>query len=392
MKILHITPAYLPAYRYGGPIESMHAINKWLVKKGVEVTVYTTNIDGPYNLDVPLRKVVFIDGVRVVYFKVSFLRTWFYSEDLRRALAKNMPNYDAVQITSVFLAASTLGAYYAKKYKKPYVISPRGSLMREPLLQKNAFIKKLYLFLFEKRNLRGAAAIHFTAPVEAEEYVRGGFPSKPSFVIPNGIDLEKFQSDVPPGMFRNKHHISPDKKIVLFLSRLNWKKGLDTLIPAFAEVVRHEPNAILILAGGDDEGYKKIIEQWICEHHLEKHVLFVGMVQAREKIALLQDSQVFVLPSYSENFGMAVAEAMYLQLPVVITPGVGIAPLISGAHAGLVSKKNTHEVARALLQILQDPTRAREMGARGKALVQQEFALPKIAEKFIVEYIKLVNP
>ena len=72
MKILHIVPSYFPAYRHGGPILSVHGINKWLVKKGAEVTVYTTNIDGLNELDVPINQLVDVDGVKVYYFKASF--------------------------------------------------------------------------------------------------------------------------------------------------------------------------------------------------------------------------------------------------------------------------------------------------------------------------------
>ncbi len=258
MKVLHIVPTYLPAYRYGGPIKSIHELNKWLVKKGAEVTVYTTNIDGSGNLDVPLNKEVDIDGVKVFYFPVSF-RPWQYSCSLRRALTQNIKNFDFIHITSVFLAASTLGVYYAKKFKKPYIISPRGSLMKEPLARKSSLKKKIYLSLIEKNNLKDAV-IHFTTEDEKIEYLNNGLPLKKSIIIPNGIDIEEFNKNVPPGYFREKFGIPKDKKIVLFLSRLSWKKGLDTLIPAFSEVIKKEPKTVLVLVGGDDEGYKKNVQ------------------------------------------------------------------------------------------------------------------------------------
>ena len=133
MKILHVVPSYLPAYRYGGPIESVHALNKYLVRAGSDVSVYTTAIDGPKDLDVPLGRPVDRDGVKVFYFKPGHPRSWFYSPQMAVALREHAREFDIMHITSVFLAASTLGARSARAAGKPYIISPRGSLMRAPL-------------------------------------------------------------------------------------------------------------------------------------------------------------------------------------------------------------------------------------------------------------------
>lgn len=290
MKILHIIPTYFPAHRYGGPIKSVHELNKWLVKKGADVTVYTTNLDGEGVLDVPLGREVIIDGVKVYYFPITF-RSWQYSRLLHCALAKNIKDFDLIHITSVFLAASTLGAYYAKKFKKPYIISPRGSLMKKPLARKSSLKKKIYLNLIEKRNLKDAI-IHFTTEIEKEEYLKAGFPLKNFIIISNGLDIEEFNKKVAPGFFRQKFGISCDKEIVLFLSRLSWKKGLDTLIPAFTKVTEKNSKAILVLAGGDDEGYKKEIEKQIANSKLRSgKVIFTGMIGGDDKIAAYRDSQ-----------------------------------------------------------------------------------------------------
>ena len=209
MKILHVVPTYLPAYRYGGPILSVHYLNKWLVKKGVEVTVFTTNINGPEDLDVPLNKPVIVDGVTIFYFKSSFPRKWFYSRDLRSALAERIGDFDLIHITSVFLSVSALGAYYAKKFHKPYVISPRGSLMKEPLARKSRFLKLVYLKLIERNNLAGAAAIHFTAEVERKEYFESGLPPGNSFIIPNAFEPEESREIPTEEEFRKKYQIPP---------------------------------------------------------------------------------------------------------------------------------------------------------------------------------------
>lgn len=389
MRVLHLIPTYIPAYRYGGPIRSVHYLNKWLVKKGIDVTVYTTNIDGKDRLDVPVGQLVDVDGVKVYYFKSSFPRSWYFSKDLNQALKNNLKEFDLVHITSVFLASSVVGAYYAKKFNKPYIISPRGSLMELPF-KKKFLKKKLYCGLIENKNLRNAAAVHFTTEAERRDYEKLGLPSKKAIIVANGIDFEDVKG-APKGDFREKFKISKDKKIVLFLSRLDWTKGLDTLIPAFAEVAKNRNDVVLVIAGGDDEGYKKNLKSQISNLKIEDRVIFTGLLTGSDKIAAFQDSDVFVLPSYSESFGMAVVEAMYFGLPTVITNGVAIAENIFESNAGIVVEKNEKLVSEAILKILNDESFAKKLGEKGAAFVREEYSPEIIAEEFIRAYNEIIE-
>lgn len=396
MKLLHIIPTYIPAYRYGGPIRSVHYLNKWLAKKGVEVIVYTTNIDGDKELDVPINQPVNVDGIKVYYFKSSFPRSWYFSRDLSKALKKHIKEFDLVHITSVFLASSVVGAYYAKKFNKPYIISPRGSLMEQPF-KKKLLKKKPYCALIENKNLRNAAAIHFTAEVEKRDYEKLGLPLKKSIIIPNGIDFEDVKG-APKGYFREKFKIGKDKKIVLFLSRLDWTKGLDTLIPAFAEVTKNRNDVVLAIAGGDDEGYGKNLKSQISNlprlasgGKIEDKVIFTGLLTGSDKIGAFQDSDVFVLPSYSESFGMAAVEAMYFGLPTVITNGVAIAEEVFKNNAGLVVEKNEVAVSEAILKILSNEPFAKKLGEKAAAFVREEYSPEKIAEEFIRAYNEIIK-
>jgi glycosyltransferase involved in cell wall biosynthesis len=391
MKILHINLVYWPAHRYGGPIKSVHNLNKWLVKKGADVTVYTTNIDGRGILDVPTDRPVMIDGVKVNYFPISFPRAWFYSSAFRRALKENIHSFDIIHITSVFTAASTLGACYALKNGRPYIISPRGSLMKTPIAGKGSLKKKIYISLIEKRNLRNAAAIHFALETEREDYLDQGFPLKKGFVLPNGLDPDEFPQGVEKGLFRQKFKIPKNGKIVLFLGRIDWIKGLDVLVPAFAAVSEKYPEAVLVLAGGNDSGYEKEVLRLIEEHRLREKVVFTGMIVGDEKARLLSDSDVFVMPSQSESFGMSAVEAMCYRLPVVVTDGVGLAPAVKKSGAGLVVRKEPAEISAAILEILADPVRAKKMGEAGARIVDSEFSMPAIAEHFMEAYNEVIE-
>lgn len=412
MKILHIASSYYPAFEFGGPIESVHQLNKWLAKKGVEVTVYTTNA-GLRSRQFSFKKETNLDGVKVFYFPYYGYVHFTFSPSLFVALVKNAKKFDLIHITGIWNFPVGAAAFWARFYKKPYIISPRGSLMKEPLEVKSSLKKKVHLFLIGKRDLKNAAAIHFTTEVEKEEYLKAGLLLKKAIVIPNALDTDDFdikRFDFPGLSFRKKFNIPADKKVVLFLSRLNWKKGLDTLIPAFAEVLENfrtsdvpnidvnirtsdVPGIVLVIAGPDEKNYKKEIELKIenCKLKIGKDVIFTGMLLGEDKIAAYKESDVFVLPSYAENFGMAVVEAMHFKVPVVVTEGVGIAPEIKKAGAGLVVKKDSTAVAEAILKILNSPDLGREMGKAGKKLVEEEFSSEKVAGKWVQVYNELIR-
>lgn len=394
MKILHLVLSYLPAYRHGGPIASVHAMNKALVAAGADVTVYTTNIDGVGFSDVPLEKETNLDGVRIFYFPLTW-RMWVYSRALHRALAAHVREFDIVHITSVFLSASALGACYAKKFSVPYVISPRGSLMKEPLAMKNAFLKRIYLALVEKRDLAGAAVIHFTAEKEKEEYLAAEFPMRKGVVIPNAYEGEKTVGS--PVDVRKKFGIAPDAPIILSLGRITWKKGFDTLISAFKKTKEKIPDAVLVIAGNDEEGYKKNVELLISNYQLQNNVIFTGLVLGTEKNELLKIATAFVLPSYSENFGMAPVEAMAHGTAVIITRNVGIADDVERAGAGLVVGEKTEqedrveEFADAMVQMLGEERGAKRMGEKGRALAREAYAPAKVAARMLHAYNEIVN-
>ena len=185
---------------------------------------------------------------------------------------------------------------------------------------------------------------------------------------------------------------------------------MDTLIPAFAEVVKKEPNAVLVLAGPDNDYQGEVLKfinginiRTSDVHKLrplilrtsdvqnikDANVIFTGMLLGNDKIAAYRESDVFVLPSYSENFGMAVVEAMYFGLPVVITKGVGISPSINKVGAGIVIEKNEKQLTEAILKILNNPDLAKKMGENGRKLVEKEFSCDGVAEKWIKEYNNL---
>ena len=190
LKVLHVVPTYLPATRYGGPIHSVHGLCKALANDGNDVSVFTTNVDGPNNSDVLLGQPVDLDGVKVWYFPSKILRRLYWSPELGRALRQQINEFDMVHLHSVFLWPTWAAARCAKKAGIPYIIAPRGMLVRDLIKRKNQWIKNTWIKLIERKNLESAAGIHITAPVEESELLKFGFDLPSVYYVPNGIDLD----------------------------------------------------------------------------------------------------------------------------------------------------------------------------------------------------------
>lgn len=388
MKILHIIPSYTPAHFASGPITPTHYLNRELTRLGEDVTVYTTNIDAGKKMDVPLGVEVDIDGVKVFYFNAEPF--WTYSPSMKKAMAENMGKFDLIHITSVFLAASTIGSRYAKKFRKPYIISPHGSFMEEPL-KNNSLKKKIYISILEKNNLASASAIHFVANTEKEDYLKAKLPLNRSIVIPNGLDPKELGDMPEADRFRKKFNIPHDKKVILFLARLNPIKGLDTLIPAFANAAAKDPSALLVLAGYNQDNYGSVVKKIADENKIADKIIFTGPLSGKDKFAAILESDVFVLPSYSEACSMALIEAMHFGLPPIITEGVGFSNRIKESGAGMVVPKNVVSLTSAMSALLEDENIRNDIGCKAVVFARNNFLTEKVAQEFMHEYGLLID-
>lgn len=383
MRILHVTPYYLPAYRYGGPIYSVHGLCKALVHTGASVTVFTTNVDGDRDLDVPVETPVLIEGVTVYYYPVQRPRGYVYSARLRQALSARLSEFDLVHIHGLYLYPTAVAARLCRRFNIPYLIAPRGMLdsyaMKASSLP-GRLRKQLYLRLIENRNLEGAVALHFTAHDELRHSLYSCAPERAA-IVANGLDIDRFP-------LRNETAVCPD--CVLFLGRIHPKKGLDLLIPAFAQVVKERPTARLRLAGPDNDGYLAHVKTLIAHYQLQDHVQYDGMLLGKEKENAMQRAALFALPSYSENFGIAVIEALAYGTPVLISNRINIHRDVIKARCGIVTACEVDAIAQGILQMLRYPSEASEMGQRGRRLVEVNYTWTAVARSMLSVYEKII--
>ncbi|MCH8540769.1 MAG: glycosyltransferase [Opitutales bacterium] len=257
----------------------------------------------------------------------------------------------------------------SREQKIPLILSPRGML--EPwALNKGKWKKRLAWWLYQKSDLQKTTAFHATAYSEAESIRRLGF-TQPIAVIPNGVTM--------PSVNQEPRTKNQEQRTALFLSRINPKKGLPMLLDAWKKVAPEDWQ--LVLAGNDDSNHLPTIEKKIAELGLQKQVTLAGPLFDEAKDEAFQQADLFILPSYSENFGIVVAEALSHEVPVLTTTGCPWEELETH-QCGWWVEPTPEGIANGLSEALQTATEElSNMGARGRQLVEQNYQWHAIAEK-----------
>jgi len=271
----------------------------------------------------------------------------------------------------------------------PYLVRPLGVLNTWGIRNRHPFLKKLSLSLVERKVLAHAAAAHFTSEKEKCEAELVA-PGTRSVVIPNPVATIEVDRQPPTDLFLSRHPELFGKRIVLFLSRVDSKKGVELLLHGFAKCRATHADVGLIVAGNGDEKLVARLRKQAQELGIQKDVVWTGFVEGEEKQALFAVSNVFILPSYSENFGIAVVEAMASGLPVIVSDQIGIHHDISRAGAGLVVRCDAHEIQCALNQVL-DSEPLRESMSRNACRLATEFSPEAVTARLLRLYEGLIR-
>ncbi|NJO79273.1 MAG: glycosyltransferase [Cyanobacteria bacterium RM1_2_2] len=386
LRVLQIVPSL--SLVYGGPSQMVLGLSKGLADQGVEVTILTTDANGDVGqapLDVPLSQPIDQQGYQIRYFHCSPFRRYKFSIDLLRWLSQNAHQYDLAHIHALFSPVSSLAATIARSKQLPYVLRPLGTL--DPAdLKKKKRLKQIYAALLERPNLAGAAAVHFTSDQEAKTSERFGIATR-DWVMPLGVELPSAtalsQSEV-----RQRLGIMDQHPIVLFMSRIDPKKGLDLLLPALEQLRTEGVPFHLVLAGGNpqDSQYEHQIRRRVQTSALASCTTLAGFVSGALKTQLLQTADLFVLPSYYENFGIAVAEAMTVGVPVVISDQVHIWQDIERAKAGWICACEVASLTENLRAALHNSNDRQQRGANAQTYALQHYSWRSIAQQMIQAY------
>ena len=390
MRVLHITPRYIPAWNHGGPVKSVHELCRELVRQGVDISVFTSNADDPEGmLHVPVGIPQGVDGVEVTYFPLN-LRIGSIAMKFVSALREVIATYDLLHLHGIYQSFTFAGSRVARSRGFPYIIAPRGMLNPFAMSQKGWLKKYLFVELVGRRDINCAAGIHYTTDEEMRAVERFNF-RRTGFVIPNGIDPKEYIEPEKPCRFVDRYHHLQDKQVILYLGRLHPQKGLELLIEAFEKLAGSRPDLHLLIAGPDGTDYSESLKNLVSQKGLKNRVDFTGFLSGDDKLKAFYLAKMFVLPSYFESFGMALIEAMCCGKPVVITKQVNLAPDVIEYEAGLVTGCKSSDIANAIAYLLDHPDEGVAIGKRGRQLVENRFRWDKVARDLIEVYDDILS-
>ena len=391
MRVLHIIPSV--ASVRGGPSQAIIEMVKALRSQGIDAEIATTNDNGKDVLDVPLCELTDQLGeyanVPIRFFprlspNIHVVREFAYSGAMTVWLWQHITDYDIIHVHAIFSYTSTIAMAIARIKQVPYINRPLGQLC-EWSLQQSRLRKQIYLNLIERSNLLHSQSLHFTAEQERIEFNQLGLKI-PTFVLPHGVHIPK----LIPNAQEQLHNILqiPDHiPIILFMSRIHPKKGLEYLIPALGKL--KADNFVLAIAGSGEPDYVQYIKDLLVTHGISDRTHLVGFVKGETKNLYLQGADLFVLTSHSENFGIAVIEALASATPVLITEGVAISPIVKEQNIGYVTDLDVEAISMALQQFFEQPQLNQQIGDRAQQYITENYSWTQIAHSLIDIYSNL---
>ncbi|MEO8879437.1 MAG: glycosyltransferase [Gemmatimonadaceae bacterium] len=369
MKVLHVAPYISRAY--GGPTYSLAAYARASIAAGVKVSIAAPR---PPADDRWLAGE--LPDVALQEFSAYGRGAFLASPALHRWLAANGRDFDVVHVHGLLNPVSSLAARACVRHGWPFIIRPFGTLSRYTFAHRRGELKEAYSERIDRPNLRRASAVHFTTTVERDESAWQGIDwGSRAFVIPPPWVAPKTAA---PRTMRTT------RRTVLFLSRLHPVKNVELLLAAWPLVRMEHPDARLLIAGEGDAGYVHSLRAKASS--LGDSVNFLGFVEGLEKAKLLGESDLFVLPSLHENFGIAVLEALACGLPVVVTREVQLSGFVAEHSLGVIAEQSAEALASAIVEALENDVLTVRCREHGSALTASYFSVDIVGRQLLDMY------
>lgn len=379
MHILQINASYKPAYIYGGPTMSVSKLSEELIKAGHNLCVFTTTANGKEELGVPAEKPAVVAGVPVYFYKRITKDHSHFSPGLLTDLIRLLKNNklsgstsapfhtQLVHIHAWWNLVSVLSCLIAIFYNKPVILSPRGTLSNYSFGNKNSLYKKLFHLLLGKPLLK-RCHIHVTS-LREKEAVMQLFRPKTITVVPNFVQLPSALASSAESVLRSR---SPQVSVfkLLFLSRIEEKKGLDILLNALAlcPVSWH-----LSIAGNGNEDYIKTLKYQAATLKITQRISWIGQQGPDEKFKVMKEHDLLVLPSHDENFANVVIECLCTGTPVLVSKNVGLADYITLNDLGWVTNLGTDELCEGINDAFQKADKRKEIRQKAPEIISRDF-------------------
>jgi glycosyltransferase involved in cell wall biosynthesis len=377
LKILQINASYKPAYIYGGPTMSVAKLSEQLANAGNTVAVLTTTANGSVELPVTPNTPVLVDGVLVTYFARVTKDHSHLSPDLLIKLWKDAAKFDVIHIHAWWNLVSVLSTFIALTKKVPIVISPRGTLSAYSFKNKNSLVKKMIHNLLGKTLLQ-RSYIHATSLAE-QKSLANVIKARRIFNIPNFVKIAQSPSLKTTGGATFK---------LLFLSRIEEKKGLDILFHALPllNIPYH-----LTIAGDGDENYIDMLKNIANSNLSDQNISWIGF-QNQTKFDIFSNHHLLVLPSHNENFGNVVIESLSAGTPVLISEHVGLADYIIENNLGWLCQTTPQSISDTINNIaISQLDKLADISINAPAIIHRDFDDDQLVKKYITMYQQIIN-
>jgi glycosyltransferase involved in cell wall biosynthesis len=388
VRILVVVPYLDPVY--GGPSKVVLERSNYLANANVLVDIITTNAGENFESLPLLNDWEYQDKLRIRHFPCWHKNDLIISNALIKWVIQHVKDYDIVQSHTVFCPLVSFVCLICQFYSIPYSSSPHGMLEPWALAYKG-WKKNIYLQLLEKQILSKSSLILALTSTEVEQ-VKNVTSNNliNSLVSPNCINLQEFDQLPTPDIFYYKYPFIRDKKIILFLGRIDPKKGLDLLATAFSVVHQQFPQTHLVIAGPDNIGFLPTAKSYFEKLGCLSAVTFTGILTGESKLSALAAADLFVLPSYSEGFSSSVLEGMAAGLPCIITTACNF-PEASNAKVVHVVETYAAPITTALIYCLEHPEETKTMGMKARNFIADNYNWEEITITTIEKYQDILN-
>lgn len=390
MNILQVTLGFYPAQGWGGPVKVVHQNGRELVRRGHKVTVYCSNLVNKLEKIQPGTFEREMDGIRIVYFDAWNIKQWpgtlgpIWLPDLPAYVKREIRTFDVVHINGYRSPMILPIVSAARKAGIPIVTQPHGAM---PIIVNSQTVKRLYDRVFGQAELKDISALIALQESEREQALAHNVPPERIIILPNGIDPIDMEQAPPPGSFRRRLGIAPETPIILFLGRINKKKGADMLVEAFAQMQNRA--AHLVIAGPDD-GQLAEVQSLIQKYGLEERVSLPGLVTGPEVLAAFRDSDLFVLPCRADTFPVVIMESCLAGTPMVITDRCEIAHLVKDQVSEVVPFE-AGLFAQAMDNLLADREKYSQYKANCAQMIANTFSIQAVADQLESIYQRAVE-
>jgi glycosyltransferase involved in cell wall biosynthesis len=389
MNVLHICPYMHPSA--GGPPVVVERLAALAPNHGWRASVITTSLfcdDNGSALETQLNH-----RINASVLPCDRPRALGLASAAAAVIDRGVRESDFVHLHTLWHPLNTLARRACARFGRRYVLMPHGML--DPYsLGVRAIRKRLYMKLRETPNLLGASRVIFTTPLE-EQLARSTLPWLPGGeIVPLGADVPpRVSRDRLAAAFEARFPESAGRRCMVFLGRIHPKKGLERILTELPRIVEACPDALLVVAGSGEPAYVQGLQRQVHRAGLSRHATFTGLLLGDLKWGALAAAELFLLPSQQENFAIAVAEAMQMAVPVIVSEKVNTWPFIKQAGAGVVLDiaRPCGELGAIIVTLLNDRDGLRAMGERGRNFARDNFTWASTASRTIALYERLLG-